>query len=113
LLSTFTCLWWLGVFPWWLLALILLRDLVIFGGGIYYNFRVERFDPQPSYISKLSTFLQIMLAALGVLHLGLDVVPLWVVDSLVVAVVLTVVLSGAGYVREWSRRATRGGMNGQ
>jgi hypothetical protein len=56
-------------------------------------------------VSKLNTFLQILLAALGVLHLGIHPVPQWLLDGLSVAIVVTVFLSGAGYAREWGRRA--------
>ncbi len=109
LVSTFVCLWWLGVFPGWLVLLILARDLLIIGGGIVYNARIERFEPEPSLISKLNTFLQIVLAALGVVHLGITPVPAWLLQLLIWGVVLTVFLSGAGYVREWSRRAAAKG----
>lgn len=112
LVSTFVALWWLGVFPGWLVLWILARDLLIIGGGLVYNSRVERFDPEPSLLSKLNTFLQIVLAALGVIHLGISPIPGWLLQGLIWAVVLTVLFSGAGYVREWSRRAAAGGTHG-
>ena len=109
LVSTFLALWWLEVFPAWLVLWILARDLVIVGGGIVYNARIGKFDPAPTMISKLNTFLQIVLAAVGVVHIGITPVPTWLMQALIWAVVLTVFLSGAGYVREWSRRAAAGG----
>lgn len=109
LVSTFVCLWWLGVFPWWLVAWVLLRDLVIVTGATVYNFRIETVQPEPSLTSKLNTVLQIALAAAGVIQVGFGGVPDWLLQGLVWAVMLTVLLSGGGYVREWSRRArTRG-----
>lgn len=105
LVSTFVCLWWLGVFPWWLVLAILARDLVIVTGATIYNFRIETVQPEPSVISKLNTFLQIALAAVGMVEIGFGGMPPWLLDGLVWSVMLTVVLSGAGYVREWSRRA--------
>jgi cardiolipin synthase len=105
LISTFVCLWWLELFPWWLVLSVLARDLVIVTGATVYNFRIETVQPEPSMISKLNTFLQIALAAIGVIQLGFGGVPDWLLEALIWAVMLTVVLSGAGYVREWSRRA--------
>lgn len=107
LISTFVCLWWLGVFPWWLVLSVLVRDLVIVIGATVYNFRIEAVQPEPSMVSKLNTFLQIALAAAGVLGLGFTAVPDWLMQTLIWSVMLTVVLSGVGYVREWSRRARR------
>lgn len=109
LVSTFVCLWWLGIFPWWLVLGILLRDLIIVIGATIYNFRIETVQPEPSLVSKLNTVLQIVLAAVGVLQLGLGDVPAWLMQALIWSVVLTVLLSGAGYVREWGRRARHGG----
>ena len=88
---------------------ILARDLLIVIGGIVYNSRVEKFNPEPSLTSKLNTFLQIVLAALGVVHLGLHPLPEMLLSTLMYAIAVTVFLSGAGYVREWSRRAAVGG----
>jgi cardiolipin synthase len=105
LVSTFVCLWWLGIFPWWLVASVLARDLVIVTGAIVYNFRIETMQPEPSLISKLNTFLQIALAAVGVIELGFAGVPAWLMQTLVWSVMVTVLLSGADYVLEWSRRA--------
>ena len=105
LISTFVCLWWLGLFPWWLVLSVLARDLVIVIGATVYNFRIEMVQPEPSMTSKLNTFLQIGLAAAGVIQLGFGGVPDWLLQALIWAVMVTIVLSGAGYVREWSRRA--------
>jgi cardiolipin synthase len=114
LVSTFICLGWLGLFPWWLVAAILLRDLVIVTGATVYNFRVEAVQPEPTLVSKLNTVLQIVLAAVGVVQLGFGGVPDWILQGLIWAVMSTVILSGADYVREWARRArVRGFHHGQ
>lgn len=105
LVSTFVCLWWLGVFPWWLVLSVFARDLVIVIGAVVYNFRIEAVQPEPSMVSKLNTFLQIALAAVGVLEAGFGGVPGWLLQGLIGAVMLTIVISGGGYVREWGRRA--------
>jgi cardiolipin synthase len=105
LVSTFVCLWWLGLFPLWLVIAVLARDVLIVTGGVIYNFRIEAVQPEPSPVSKLNTFLQIALAAAGVVHLGFGGVPAWLIDGMIWMVLATVVLSGGGYVLEWSRRA--------
>jgi cardiolipin synthase len=105
LVSTFVCLWWLGIFPWWLVLSVLARDMVIVAGALVYNYRIEAVQPEPSMLSKLNTVLQIALAALGVVELGFGVVPGWLLQTLIWCVMLTILLSGADYVREWSRRA--------
>lgn len=105
LVTSFVCLWWLGMFPWWLVLAILARDLVIVIGATLYNFRVETVQPEPSLISKLNTFLQIALAAVGMIQLGFGGIPAWLLGGLIWAVMLTVLLSGFDYVRVWGRRA--------
>lgn len=109
LIGTFLSLAWLGVIPWWLVALIVCRDLVVMGGGVVYNWLIEPFEAEPSWSSKISTTLQIALGVAAVAHLGLYVMP----DALLVwlqwLVALAVVVSGLGYVFEWSRRAIRHG----
>lgn len=113
LISTFFCLLWLGIFPWWLVMSVLARDLIIVVGATIYNFRIETVQPAPTLVSKLNTFLQIALAAVGVIQLGFGGIPGWVMQALIWSVMLTVLLSGAGYVREWTRRARVGGTHGQ
>lgn len=105
LVSTFVCLWWLGIFPWWLVLSVLARDLVIVTGAVVYNYRIEAVQPEPSMISKLNTVLQIALAAVGVIELGFGGVPVWLMQTLIWSVMLTILLSGGDYVLEWSRRA--------
>jgi len=109
LVSTFVCLWWLELFPWWLVLSVLVRDLVIVIGGTIYNFRIATVQPEPSLVSKLNTFLQIALAAVGVVQLGFGGIPDWLIETLIWAVMLTIVLSGFGYVRTWGRRARASG----
>jgi cardiolipin synthase len=104
LVSTFVCLWWLGIFPWWLVLSVLARDLVIVTGALVYNYRIEAVQPEPSLISKLNTALQIALAAAGVIG-QVVVVPGWLMQTLIWSVMVTILWSGAGYVLEWTRRA--------
>jgi len=109
LICTFVSLAWLGIIPWWLVALIVFRDLVVIGGGVVYNWLIESFEAAPTWSSKLSTTLQIVLGVVAVAQQGLLHLPPTWLDGLIWAVAAAVVVSGSGYVYEWSRRAIRHG----
>jgi cardiolipin synthase len=92
----------LGDIPFYLLVVVIFRDLVIIGGYfIILLVTQERVPIQPIYWSKLNTFLQIFLVVVvlvessGWLSLG----PLQA--TLVLGVIVTSLVSGALYVWMW------------
>ena len=105
LVSCFVTLGWLGWIPVWLVALVVLRDLVIVGGAIVFHMRVERIEAAPSYISKLNTFTQILLVLAVIFSKGLYELPVLWLDLLVYSVLATTVWSGLDYVMTWSKLA--------
>jgi cardiolipin synthase len=112
LVSSFLCLGWLGVLPGWLVAAVLLRDLVIVAGAVYYHFRVEPLVAAPSLISKLNTLVQIMLVILAVCDAGPLPLPDLLISGLIWGTLATTLLSGADYVVVWYQRARRRGWLG-
>lgn len=107
LVSSFITLTWLGLIPQWLLFAVLVRDLLIVLGGVIFHYTLGRFDMQPSRISKLNTFVQIIFVLAVVFYhseLALMSWP-WIVEALVYIVFATTVLSGLDYVWVWGRRA--------
>lgn len=113
LVSTYFCLGWVEALPWWLIGLIILRDLVIVGGALVYNYRIAQLEAEPTIISKVNTFLQIALALLVVYSLGFEPVNNTLVVALIWLVTASTLLSGYGYVTDWSRRARENGANGK
>lgn len=105
LIATFLALAWLGMISWWLVALIMCRDVIVIGGGLLYNWLIAPFHAEPSWASKISTTLQIVLGVAALFHLSLVPLPAVWFDWLEWAVAAAVVVSGLGYVYEWSRRA--------
>ena len=92
----------LGDIPFYLLVIVIFRDLVIIGGYfVVLLVMQERVPMQPIYWSKLNTFLQISLVVVvlvgsaGWLALG----PLQLI--LVFGVIVTSIVSGALYVWIW------------
>ncbi len=108
LVSITLTLAWLGELPWWLVGLVVLRDLVIVTGGFYYHYRVARIiRAEPTALSKGNTLLQILLVIAVMLGLAF---PAWQgrwVDALIYAVAFTTMASGVQYVLVWSARARR------
>jgi len=105
LVSTYLSLAWLGLLPWWLVVVVLLRDLLIVVGGFAYHRFVGEYDMSPSYISKLNTASQILLGFLVVLSMSLWPLSEWVIDGMIYFVLVTTILSGVDYVWIWGRRA--------
>ena len=104
LVSSFVALGWLGLLPLWLVALVFLRDLVIVAGAFYYHYHVGKVGGEPTLISKVNTFVQILLVLL-VVFAQIFAVPGWLVLLLIGIVTLTTISSGVDYVIKWSRRA--------
>ena len=105
LVSCFVTLGWMGWIPLWLVALVVLRDLVIVGGAIVFHMRVERLEAAPSIISKLNTFAQILLVLAVIFSQGIREIPLLWLDIITYSVLATTLWSGLDYVWTWGRRA--------
>ena len=105
LVSCFVTLGWMGWIPLWLVALVVLRDLVIVGGAIVFHMRVERLEAAPSIISKLNTFAQILLVLAVIFSQGIRELPVLWLDLITYSVLATTLWSGFDYVWTWGRRA--------
>lgn len=113
MVSSYATLGWLGQLPLWLVALVLLRDVVIIGGALAYHRLCGELEMAPTYISKANTLFQILLVLLVMAVAAGMSLPQWGIGALIVIVAATTLLSGSHYVWEWSRRAryckTQGG----
>jgi cardiolipin synthase len=85
------------------------RDLLIVGGALLYNYRVEEVEAAPILVSKLNTVLQIVLLVLVITDSGPMRVPDGVIEILTWACLVTVLISGTQYVWIWSRKAVEKG----
>jgi cardiolipin synthase len=105
MVSSYLTLGWLGLLPVWLVALVILRDLVIVTGAVIYNARIEQVEATPSVVSKLNTLAQILLVLSVLFSQAVVALPGWWIDGLIYGVLVTIIWSGAGYVWTWGRRA--------
>jgi len=91
-----------------LTAVVLFRDVVIFGGAVAYNYLIKPVQGEPTRISKINTAM-LMLFLLFVLSRAAfgwpDKISITVVGA---ATLVTVVISGIDYVVQWSDRARKG-----
>jgi cardiolipin synthase len=106
----FITLAWVGKIPAWLTVLVILRDVVIFGGAVAYNFLIEPVEGEPTRVSKLNTVLEMLFLLFVVSHAAFDWPDPISTTVLGAAILVTVVISGADYVWSWSRRARAGGV---
>ena len=105
MVSSFLTLGWLGLLPYWLVGLVILRDVVIVIGAIIYNARIEQVEADPSIVSKLNTLAQILLVLSVMFSHAVTMLPAFWIDALIYSVLVTILWSGIGYVWTWGRRA--------
>jgi len=100
--------------PFWLLIVVMFRDLVIVVGYLVLLALGDEVPMQPTYLSKINTFLQISLViAVLVGQAGLLLAPL-IEQAFVFGVLVTTVSSGCQYVWAWGikREAAEAGGSG-
>lgn len=105
LVTVFACLSVAGLTPWWLTAIVLLRDLVIVFGAIVYRALFGPIEGQPTLRSKLNTVCQIAycLGAVAQAAYGWPREP--VLTTLGAVVLVTTAVSGIDYILIYARRA--------
>ena len=84
---------------------MILRDVIIVAGAVAYHLRIAELKAEPRLMSKVNTFMQILLVLLVVLSQGLFVLPLVLLQAAIIVVLITTLLSGVDYIWVWSRRA--------
>jgi cardiolipin synthase len=93
-----------GALPQWLVILVVLRDLLIVGG---YLLSHGTNPPEPLFVSKVNTLVQIALVGFVLARLGLDIEADRLTAILVVAAGITTVSSGLSYLVRWARHLVR------
>lgn len=107
MVSSYLVLGWLGELPLWLVAWVILRDVIIIGGTLAYRLLVGRVEFEPILLSKINTVCQILLVTITLLVLAGVQMLLPVKIILIYLVLITTVASGVAYVYLWSRRAAK------
>jgi cardiolipin synthase len=109
LVACFLVLGTLSLIPVWLVVAAVFRDLLITGGALLYNYRVEELEAAPIVASKVNTVLQILLVVLVMADAGPLSLPDWLISFLVWACLASVLVSGAQYVWIWGLKARQKG----
>jgi len=107
LVFSYFALGWLGEIPLWLVAAVVIRDIIIIVGAIAYHEIIGEYDMTPTWMSKTNTFFQIVLVLIVVFSSGAYRLPEMVIQGLVIIVAFTTVASGVNYVWVWGRRAIK------
>lgn len=98
----------LGDLPFWLLVVVMFRDLVIVVGYLVLAGMGADIPMKPTYISKFNTFLQISLVVAVLLGKANWFYIPFVIETLVVGVLITTITSGGQYVWAWGIRRDPG-----
>jgi cardiolipin synthase len=107
LMTVFVCLSIVGLAPWWLTALVWLRDLVIVIGAGVYKRLFGDLHGRPTLPSKLNTLLQILFCLALVAGAAYGWPGAVTITVLGAAVLVTTAVSGIDYTLIYSRRAAR------
>jgi cardiolipin synthase (CMP-forming) len=107
LATVFVTLAYLGLIPWWLMAVAVARDLIIVLGAITYRLCIGPIQGHPSIVSKLNTLAQVAFILAVIVRQRYELTPAWLLTALGATVFLTVVVSGIDYVVTYGRRALR------
>jgi len=84
-----------------LFSLVAIRDIYILTGATIYYRNIGPFDMQPSWLSKLNTFAQILLVTCLLVSVSYFQLPESLLSALVYLVYLTVIASGIHYTLAW------------
>jgi len=107
MVSSYFVLCWQLQLPWWLFVIILLRDLVIVGGSMFYHHLFGLQEVLPTYLGKTNTFLQILLVLIVMFGLAFETDLTVFKDWMIYLVLVTTIASGIQYSSIWGWKAIK------
>lgn len=111
ILSAYVTLSVLTLIPFWLVVVVVFRDVIIITGYLVMTLFFGSIEMRPLHISKLNTFLQIFYILLALASLSELISIAAVLPFVAFAVLVTSVVSGGAYVYIWSIKATNSAQN--
>lgn len=105
LLATFLLLGLKGLLPWWLVFLVIFRDVLIVVGAMAYQHVTKDLQIKPLMVSKVNTTMQIILVVFVLFYAAnpsMEISEIWLIGLIWMTGVTTFV-SGFAYVWHWSR----------
>lgn len=93
-----------GYINWWLFGLVVFRDVYIILGAYYYHKKIGPYEMQPSGLSKLNTFVQLLLVTSLLVSLSYLMIPNIYIQALIILTYLTTITSGIHYTWVWGRK---------
>lgn len=107
LLAVFLVCTWQGLIPHWLTVAAVARDVMIGVGAVAFTIGWGPLRGRPLLASKINTLLQVLYVLLVIIHAWNGLPPQSVLDAMAALTMLTVLISGFGYLREFCGRALR------
>ncbi len=101
LVSAYVMLTVIGHVPFWLLLAVGFRDLLIIGGYLVVTSMMGAVQMHPSYLSKLNTFVQILLVIVILTQEAAALSFPRITQALIFLVLFTTVASGGHYIWQW------------
>lgn len=102
LVTAFLLLALTGQVPLWLVVMVFARDIIIVTGGLFYHYLVGPYEMSPTWLGKLTTFLQITYVLMVMLSLAGVTMPVLALAWGPWLVALVILASGVHYVGLWS-----------
>jgi cardiolipin synthase len=105
LVALFLTATWMNILPWWLTAVAVGRDVMIGFGAVIYRLWFGPLHGRPTLLSKINTGMQLAVALAAILGAATGMPTTEMVAALAIVTLITTVLSGAGYLGTFTRRA--------
>jgi len=105
LVSLFLTATWMNLVPWWLAAVVVARDVMIGGGALIYRIIWGPLHGRPTILSKINTGMQLAVVLAAILAAATGLPTREMVIALAFITLLTTIVSGAGYLSMFTRRA--------
>ena len=104
LISTFVALFLINEVPLFLFLAVVFRDAIIVLGALAYEIVTRQLKMEPSMISKVTTFMQIVYVVTMLLHMASPLSEMWIQMSVWGTFIVTCI-SGLHYMLVWTRKA--------
>ena len=107
LVAVFVTLGLHGVFPSWLVILVVFRDFVILGGALLAVVFQSSLEIKPLFISKANTLMQLLLVVIILAEFAYGTIYPTLNDILFILTAITTLLSGGSYVKKWLENSSK------